>query len=152
MINPLIGIHIGLGELGIIAFLWVFVELLNPSPARIKRAKIASVIGVVSFILAWVSGGAYYLTEYGEVVKPLIKTGPAPWAHYIFTETKEHVFLFLPFIAAFASGLLFTVEDVKKNKKALLIISATVVILGFSMAAMGYLISSGAREALEASL
>src|SRR3990167_655172 len=98
MVNSLVGIHAAFGELGIFAFLWAFVELINPTQQRVKRAKIAAMIGVIFFFLSWFVGGFYYVSFYGSNVKPLIKEGPMPWAHSIFTETKEHVFLFLPFL------------------------------------------------------
>ena len=154
MAHPLIGIHAFLGELGIATFIWVFVELLNPTPQRIKRAKIASIIGVLFFLLSWIAGGYYYLNIYGSNVKPLIKEGPQPWAHAIFTETKEHVFLFLPFLAILASSLIFksgkTISTNKKTRNAILILCIVIIAIGILMGAMGYLISTGARAALEA--
>ena len=44
MVNPLIFMHAILAEIGLFAFLWVLVELLNPTETRIERAKIAAVI------------------------------------------------------------------------------------------------------------
>ena len=102
----LIGTHAILGEIGIAAFLWVFIEMLNPTPNRLKRAKIAAFLGVVFFFASWIIGGYYYVEYYGDLVKPIIKEGPQPWAHLIFTETKEHVFLFLPFLSIFAYTLI----------------------------------------------
>src|SRR3989338_9899023 len=99
MANPLIGIHAGLGEFGIFVFLWMFVELLNPTATRMKRAKIACVIGLILIMLSWLAGGYYYVNIYGPEVKPLIKEGPIPWAHLVFTETKEHIFFFIPILS-----------------------------------------------------
>ncbi|AJF60294.1 MAG: hypothetical protein QT03_C0001G0806 [archaeon GW2011_AR10] len=154
MANPLIGLHAFLGEFGVIAFLWVFVELLSPTEARLKRAKIASMIGVFLLFASWLVGGYYYVNVYGSEVKPLIKAGPEPWAHAIFTETKEHVFMFLPFLGVLILGLVSVygnrlLQDTKA-RNAVLLLAIVVVVIGFSMAGMGYLISSGARAALEA--
>lgn len=153
MTHILIGLHAGLGELGILAFVWVFIELLNPTETRLKRAKIAAIIGSLSFFLSWISGGYYYVEFYGSIVKPLIKDGPTPWAHSVITETKEHVFLFLPFLSLFVTGLLCKYSDnvhkIKKYRVHILLLSGLIFVLGASMAGMGYLISSGMRDALE---
>ncbi len=153
MVSPLIGLHAAFGEIGIVAFIWVFVELLNPTPKTIKRAKIAALLGVILFFLSWIVGGYYYLYTYSANVKPLIKVGPQPWAHEIFTEIKEHVFLFLPFISLFTYSLLRKHEKNlptdKKARRAILYLCVLIVIIGALMGLMGYLISTGARTALE---
>ena len=152
MVHPLVGIHAALGELGIFAFLWVLVELINPTNTRIKRAKIAAILGVIFIFSSWLAGGYYYLNYYGDNVKPLIKEGPNPWAHLIFTETKEHIFLFIPLLSILVLGLIYKNNLLKNNsaRKSIIIISALIVLLGLTMAAMGYIISTGARAALEA--
>lgn len=150
---PLIGLHAMLGEIGGMLFIWVFVELLNPTENRLKRAQIVSLLGVIILFLSWIVGGFYYVQFYGPLVKPVIKSGPLPWAHSIITETKEHVFIFLPILAVLVYGLiknyqLRLLED-KKLKVALLMLVGLVVLITFSMAGMGYVMSSGFRSALE---
>ncbi|MBI4159254.1 hypothetical protein HY500_03270 [Candidatus Woesearchaeota archaeon] len=156
MVSSLIGIHAALGEIAIFAFIWVFIELLNPSEQRIKRAKKAAVIGVILFFMSWIVGGYYYVNYYGKNVKPIIKEGPVPWAHEIFTETKEHIFLFLPFLSILTLGLIHKsgkalIKD-KKTRSSILTLTFLIVLIGLAMAVMGYLISTGARAALEAKL
>ncbi len=154
MPDPLIGAHAFLGEFAVFAFFWIFVELFNPNPKHVKRLQTIAVVGVVLLILSWVAGGFYYLTAYGAAVKPLIKAGPQPWAHLVFTETKEHVFLLLPFLGMIVLGMLRFAGDsiVKdaKTRKGIQLVALLVVLIGLSMAGMGYLISTGARAALEA--
>jgi len=154
--HTLIGLHAVLGEVGALAFLWVFVELLNPNESLLRRARIAALLGVLFLVGAWFFGGFYYVTEYGAAVKPIIKSGPIPWAHSIITETKEHVFLFLPFLAILTWGLLkrYQNEFIQKRnfRIAVLLISGLVVLLAFAMAGMGFLISSGFRAALESKI
>ena len=99
MPHPLIGVHAIFGELGIFAFVWAFVELFDPTTQRLKRAKTASLVGTVFFMLSWIIGGYYYVSFYGPIIKPLILEGPQPWAHTVVMEAKEHIFLFLPFLA-----------------------------------------------------
>jgi hypothetical protein len=149
----LIGAHAFLGEAGALMFLWVLVELLNPSPERLRRARIVSMLGTFFLIAAWVVGGYYYVKIYGAEIKPIIKGGPMPWAHSIVTETKEHVFLFLPFLAFLAAGMISSVgEKLAENKRlkvALITLCGLIVLFAFAMAALGVTISSGFRSALE---
>ena len=150
----LVGLHAALGEAGALAFLWVLVELLNPNEARLRRARLAALLGVFLLLASWVAGGFYYVTEYGAAVKPVIKSGPIPWAHAVIMETKEHVFLFLPFLAILAWGLLSRFKgEFMRNRNlriAITLVSGLVVLLAFAMAGMGFIISSGFRAALEA--
>ncbi len=156
MVHFLIGAHAALGEVGAIGFLWVLIELLNPTTTRVRRAKIIALISVVLLFLSWFTGGYYYVNIYGEDVKPIIKEGPQPWVHGIFMETKEHVFLFLPFLALLNSLILkkYEKEIIKDKNIRISVIALCVIIflLAFAIGAMGYLISSGARAALEANL
>lgn len=150
----LIGLHAGLGELGGFLFLWVFVELLNPTERRLKRAQTVALFGTIFLLLSWLVGGYYYVTVYGSLVKPVIKEGPFPWAHGVVTETKEHVFLFLPLLSITAYGLIaryrFVLIANKKLRVALLTLVGLVVLITLAMAAMGFIMSSGFRSALEA--
>ena len=150
----LTGLHAGLGEMGALAFLWVFVELLNASEASLRRARTAALWGTLLFVGSWIAGGYNYLNHYGEFVKPLIKSGPLPWGHTIITEVKEHVFLFLPFLATIEFALLNKYKnqilaDVNLKKAAQYIAFLT-VLLSLSMVGMGVLISGSFRAALEA--
>jgi hypothetical protein len=149
----LIGLHAGFGEMGALAFLWVLVELLNGTEASLRRAKLAAGIGAALLFLSWFAGGYYYLGHYQADVKALIKGGPDPWAHTVITETKEHVFMFLPFLALLVwGGLAKFGRELGSNKKLLrplIMLSLLIVLVSFAMAGMGYLISSGLRSALE---
>lgn len=154
MASPLIAAHAFLGEAGIIAFIWVFVELLNPDKRRVDRAKFAAFLGVVFFFLSWASGGFYYVSQYGLEIKPIIKEGPQPWAHLIFMEVKEHIFFFLPFLSILTLSILNKYDNEllndKRIKKSVLALCIAIIIIGGLMAGMGYLISTGYRVALEA--
>lgn len=154
MPQVLIGIHAALGEAGALMFLWVLVELLNPTSGRLRRARIAAMLGTFFLAAAWVVGGYYYVNFYGPFVKPIIKAGPMAWAHSIGIETKEHVFLFLPFLAFLASGLLVTLrEELLTNSRmriALIVLAGLIVLIAFAMAGLGFITTSGFRSALEA--
>ena len=152
----LIGLHATLGEAGALAFLWVLIELLNPTESRLRRARIAALLGTLFLIAAWFAGGFYYVTEYGALVKPVIKAGPLPWAHEVITETKEHVFLFLPFLGMLVWGLLKRYQNEfiqnRNARIAIVLLAALIVLTAFAMAGMGFIISSGFRAALEAKM
>jgi len=154
MLSTLIGTHAFVGETGFLLFLWVFVELLSPTPDRIKRAIFIALLGTLAFFASWFIGGYYYVTFYGSGSKLLIKGGPIPWAHDIFTEAKEHIFLFLPLLSIYAFVLLkkYKNEILQKpeTKKALLLLVGVIILIGLAMAGMGYIMSVGVRTALEA--
>ena len=143
-------------EIGLFAFLWVLVELLNPTEARVRRAKIAAVIGVVCLFAAWLAGGFYYVEVYGPHIKPAIKASDAKWVHSIVMEVKEHVFLFLPVLAMLTAALLHRYDtELIRNKDArltIVLLAGLIFLLGFSIAGMGAIIAAGYRFALEAGL
>lgn len=154
MVNPLVGIHAALGEMGVSAFFWTFIEMISPDKKRLRRARVAAMLGVILFFMSWIIGGYYYSTYYGESVKPVIKEGPQPWAHSVMMESKEHIFLFLPFLGIVVFSLVSLagermIKDAKL-RKSFLIVTGIVILIGLAMAFMGYLISSGFRSALEA--
>lgn len=152
----LIGSHAFLGELGALMFLWVLVELLNPTPDRLRRARFVSVLGTVFIIAAWIVGGYYYVKFYGSIVKPVIKAGPMPWAHSIAIETKEHVFLFLPFLSILATGLIYSLRERLMENRRMLIgviaLSGLIVLIAFAIAGLGVATSMGFRSALESTI
>lgn len=149
MVHPLLGIHAAIGELGVAAFVWVFIELLSNKPA-LHRVRNAAIVGTIAFFISWFTGGYYYLVQYGPNVKPLIKAGAQPWIHSIVMEIKEHIFLFMPILALLTTAL---VNNYKTTyKKIIQKNSVLIVILGALMMTMGYIISTGAREALEAAV
>lgn len=152
MVSFLVGLHAALGEIGVIAFIWAFIEIINPNEKRIKRAKIATFLGTILFFLSWAVGGYYYVDQYGPQVKAIIKAGPQPWAHGVFMEVKEHVFIFLPFLSILGTMIIFRYEkEIQKDKKvrkSFLLVSIMIVAIGFLMLGLGYLVSAGARAGL----
>ncbi|MBI2676501.1 MAG: hypothetical protein HYX21_00900 [Candidatus Yanofskybacteria bacterium] len=143
----LIGLHLGFAILGIDAFLWLTGEFLANTFGKL-RVKIAAVIGVAGFALSWLAGGYYYVVYYGKLVKPVIKEGVAPWAHAIFMETKEHIFLFVIPLAVTALLLAFLKrEEIKEYNLSRLatVLVVLIALLGLLIGAMGYIISAAAR-------
>ena|SRR3989344_4249570 len=142
--------HIFLGLLGIILFYAVLMVLFKPIDfKRIKFLRRVSLLGLISFLSSWILGGYYYVVYYGNIVKPLIKKSAYPWAHSIFMEAKEHIFLFLPF-AALVAVLIFYIlgEELEQKpaiKKTVIILSSLIVVLGAIMALMGIIISGAVK-------
>lgn len=143
----LIGLHLGFAIIGIDAFLWLFGKLRGDGGPR-KGMIITAAVGVVAFIASWIAGGYYYVVYYGTLVRPVIKSGLAPWAHNIIMETKEHIFLFIIPVAITVLLLtLLTKKDMERLglKRLTGRLSLTVVILGLLIGAMGFAISAAAR-------
>jgi hypothetical protein len=154
--STLLIIHIGLGELGGLSFLWVAVETFNRKDEGLRRAKLASTIGVISAIGAWFAGGYYYLKHYGTIVKPVLiaEASNYKWAHKVMIEAKEHIFLFIPILAVAAFLLFLKLESWKDldeaTSKKVAFLALLIFLMAFSMAAMGSLVSISVRAILGA--
>ena len=143
----LIGIHLVFAITGIDGFLWLLGELAA-NTVNTKRRVWAATIGVIGLTASWFTGGYYYLKFYGSLVKPVIVAGVAPWAHEIFMETKEHIFLFVVPMAF--TGLCIALLDQETInriglKRSAMWLVGTVAGIGLLVGAMGYIISSAAR-------
>jgi len=141
--------HIIFGLLGAVAFYAALMNLLKPIDfKKIKFLKFVSLTGFFGFILSWFSGGYYYVIYYGGSVKPVIKSGEYPWIHSILMETKEHIFIFLPFLALVAVAAIYlfkeNLEQNQKIKKAVALVCAVMVAIGAVSALMGLAISGAA--------
>lgn len=90
--------HVLLGVIGMMTAYVVWRELLRVQPhsTNLRRSSLATLL---TWLGAWLTGGYYYVVYYGANVKPVIKSGQYAWAHGVFMEWKEHIFLFLPFLA-----------------------------------------------------
>jgi hypothetical protein len=145
--------HIGLGELGILASIWTVMEVVHgPNGLGVLRAKAAAMGATAFFFAAWLFGGMYYVIHYGDEVKPVVNAGPWPWAHGVFMETKEHLFLVLPFLSIVVAALVWQYGDRLATDKTLRFsvysILGVVILIGLLMAVMGYFVSAGFREAI----
>ena len=143
----LIGFHLGFAIVGIDAFLWLLGQFKDNGGSRKSRIMTAA-IGVAAFVASWIAGGYYYVIYYGTLVKPVIKSGLAPWAHNIIMETKEHIFLFvIPLAMTVLCITLLEKEDVERLalRRLAMWLSGTVAALGLLIGAMGFIISAAAR-------
>ncbi|HEY4523484.1 MAG TPA: hypothetical protein VJK04_01260 [Candidatus Paceibacterota bacterium] len=143
----LIGLHLGFAIVGIDAFLWLLGKLKDDGGSQ-KSMMVTAAVGVVAFIASWFAGGYYYVVYYGVLVKPVIKSGVAPWVHNIVMETKEHIFLFvIPLAMTVFFITLLTREEIEqlKLKRVTLWLAGAVAMLGLLIGAMGFMISAAAR-------
>ncbi|GFP23769.1 hypothetical protein HKBW3S42_01244 [Candidatus Hakubella thermalkaliphila] len=146
------GAHVFSGYIVILAFLWVFIELVVAGErANITRLQGASFVGTVFLIITWLVGGYLYRVPYGPV-KELIKGGPFPWAHEIIMEWKEHAFLFLPFVGFSIATILSKVGDrVAKEsglRRLVLILVLLLLLLAALMAITGVIVAKTGRLGL----
>jgi hypothetical protein len=143
----LLTVHVIIGVTGVFLFGGVVAGLLKRK-TPIKTLKCFSALGFLAFIVSWISGGYYYIVHYGANVKPIIKAGATPWAHAVIMETKEHIFLFLPFLAFISMiGIWLAgreLDDMKKVKNAVMFVSLLAFIIGVAVALMGIVISGSA--------
>ena len=143
----LIGLHLGFAILGIDAFLWLLGEVVANAGSATRRLVAAS-LGLVGYVATWLIGGYYYVTYYGKLVKPIILSGSAPWAHAVSMEAKEHIFLFaVPlaitiFLLARYNAAELDMLGLRKSLMRLCVIAAGI---GLSFGAMGFIISAAAR-------
>ncbi|MBI2426288.1 MAG: hypothetical protein HYV34_00405 [Candidatus Kerfeldbacteria bacterium] len=137
-------LHVLAGVLGILFFLCAFFCLARPHRGKWRVG--VTLLGTLSFWIAWIAGGAYYVKRYGSAVKPIIMKGSTPWAHTIFMEAKEHLFLFLPFLSVAALLLVWLAgqeidKDEKLRARAQMLVGL-IIALGIFMTFSGIVISA----------
>ena len=141
-------VHVMLGVIGTTFYYMVWRDGLKKQP-NIKWLQALSLSGTISYILAWISGGYYYLIYYGGAVKPIIKAGAYPWVHSVIMEAKEHVFFFLPILAIVVTLLWWILPDdmqqEPKLKQAVVGLSGVISLIGIGMILSGILISGAVR-------
>src|SRR3989344_7882415 len=143
----LIGLHLGFAIIGIDAFLWLLWKFRSNNSSQKNGTKTA-LVGVISFIFSWIAGGYYYVVFYGALVKPIIKTGMAPWANNVVMEIKEHIFSFIiPLAMTVFFITLLKMEEIEQFKLHRLVcwLSGTVAVLGLLIGVMGFIVSAAAR-------
>jgi|GEM_PF-330788 len=158
--------HVFSGVIYGVLFLIGFVLLLNNGKFT-KYVPHLGIAGFVSGLISLISGGYYYVVNYGSAVKPAIKSGVdvvvdgvtvhvpgAKWVHSIVMETKEHEYLLL--LAFVFAVVIFTwayrnvLMENDKIRKLTMWLYAT-AFLGFaSIYLQGIIISGTARKIADA--
>lgn len=144
--NFLVFIHVLTGFGGFLLPLWIALEMLKPlNKISLRAVRIAAFFSLILIVVSWIIGGLFYINIYGPEIKPVIKE-TQPWIHNIVMESKEHIFLFIPFLIALLNVLVWSnIERTRRMITTIIIIS---FILGIIITIMGFAIS-GAREAAE---
>ena len=141
-------LHILFGLAGMI-FVYAYLTALLRRDPSVRFLRAASFSATLAFLLSWLTGGMYYLWYYGPKVKGVILGGQYTWAHTIFTEAKEHVFLFLPFLAvslyAVTALLGDRVKESAELKRSLIILAGATLTIGIAVKLSGVLISGAVR-------
>jgi hypothetical protein len=150
MSDIILFLHPTFGVLGIMASLWVFAETLNATEANRRRIWAGGVAVAVFLALTWAFGG-YWYTHFYHTDKALIGTGPWPWAHSFFMETKEHLF-FMPLILALYLPFVTRLKlDRNRNARFMaLAVTGLIILNGLAIEGAGAIISHGAKLALAA--
>jgi hypothetical protein len=97
---------------------------------------------------AWICGGYWYVHFY-PAEKALILSGPWPFAHNLFMETKEHLFLITGMLAFLLP--VTTREKLFSNaaaRKLVLSVAALIVVTGLAVEGAGAVIEHGAKVSL----
>ncbi|MBI3900159.1 MAG: hypothetical protein HY308_17995 [Gammaproteobacteria bacterium] len=144
-------LHPTFGVLGVLATVWVGVEILNASAHNEKRIRCAALIAAVMFWLSYMFGGYWYVLYYAAD-KAVIKSGPWPFAHDLVMESKEHLFFvllllstYLP-IATRASGNRLILDS--GTRQLLLTVTTFIVLLGLAMEGGGAVVALGVKLGL----
>lgn len=120
----------------------VLMHLLKKAPNYVFVSRLAW-SAVALFFLSWATSAYYYVTYYGSAVKPRILAGAMPAAHTFFMETKEHIFLVLPFLAisiALCTTYLRSNPD-DRLRKSTALLTLVALVIGIATAASGMFVS-----------
>lgn len=120
---------------------------LRRSEPRLSFLRFASLAAFLLYIASWAAAGYYYVLQYGKAVKPKIIEGAYPWAHAIFMEAKEHIFLFLPFTALMTAVIIFFLGERLSDdaiRRPLLSLALVTFLLGVFVTLAGVVVSGGA--------
>src|ERR1700689_5313845 len=92
--------HVFFGVACIVATVWVFVDVLNASETNQGRIRKMSLAAGAVMWRSFLIGGFWYVVFY-KADKNIILTGPWPFAHSFFMETKEHLVIMLLLLATY---------------------------------------------------
>lgn len=141
-------LHVALGLACLLGSVWVFVEVLNASPANLGRIRTASRSVAAVMWLSIIVAGYWYLTFYGAD-KRVILAGPFPPSHDFFMESKEHLVITLLLLATYlpvAAGNNLTENPTAR--RLVLWVAALTALLALAADGMGGIIALGVKLGL----
>ncbi len=140
MFNPLIPIHVATGVIGSFLPIYIFLESLKHiDKINIKKVRQNALISFIFILISWVVAGIYYVQVYGPIVRgPILDNKPI--VHFVFMESKEHLFLIIPFLSLLVL-LLSWFKLTDEYKKILRTSVLFLVILTIYMCVAGYIIT-----------
>ena len=145
LLAAMLASHVLLGIAGVACSYATWMELLKKTCA-LSYLKKLSMGATILYFLTWLSGGYYYVLYYGTTVKPIILAGNYPWAHKFFLEVKEHIFMFLPFLALAMTFALWTLKDEDvPRKRALALLAGATTIIGILVTLAAVVVSGAVR-------
>ena len=140
--------HVLIGIVGLIASYAVLMGLLKKK-LPLTFLRVSAIIAFLSYLSSWGMGGYYYVLRYGSEVKPIIKSGDYPWAHALFMEGKEHIFLFIPVLTFIIMILLWFLGDriatEKRFRRPIILLALLTTTLAIFITAAGIVISGAAQ-------
>ena len=140
--------HVLFGVACIISTVWVFVDVLNASPANGSRIRWMSRAAAVFMWLAVLVGGYWYVVYY-PADKAVILKGPWPFAHEYFMETKEHLVITLLLLVTYLP--IAAANNLAANRAArrlVLWVAAMIAGLGLMIEGHGAIIAMGVKMGL----
>lgn len=141
-------LHLFLGLAAVICScaIWMMLQRQKFDLMGLQRV---SMWAFVLMLLSWVTAASYYVSYYGRSVKPIILAGKYPWAHTVMTESKEHFFLFLPFLTLVLFFVLWTCgKQLQKDARlrfAVRALAGITAFLGIAVTLFGVVISGAVR-------
>ncbi len=140
--------HATFGVLATLSAVWVFVEALNAREQNLQRIQTAAMAVAIFMVVAWIFGGYWYLHFY-SVERAIILRGPWPFAHNVFMETKEHLFL-MTLILSFYLPIAAR-DKLASNEAArsmVLSVAALIALSGLALEGSGAVIEHGVKVEL----
>lgn len=141
-------LHVFLGIAAVVCSCAVWMMLLKQKPNVAKLRSVSGWAFLFTF-LSWITAGYYYVTYYGTNIKAGILASKYAWAHSVLTESKEHFFLFLPFLTLILWLLFWAAEKQILREaglqRAITMLAGITAILGIAAALFGVGISGAVR-------
>ena len=137
--------HVFLGAACLLSSVWVFIAALNSTGSNQTQVRTASWASAIFMWLSFVVAGYWYVTSYGAV-KAVILSGPWPFAHSFFMETKEHLAIILLLLATY----LPIASAGKDARRLVLWVSGLVILLALAMMVGGIIIAMGIHAGFQA--